>query len=125
QHRSDRRPVAQGKKDFAAEVGPGVERSGDVVDVLGADAAGRQAVADRLRREAGPMLDAVEPFLLDRGDELAIDDQGGGRVAVKGVDAEDVHEEPVSVAVQPTISARASASRSTSSAVLNGPGLMR
>ncbi len=36
------------------------------------------------------MLDAPEAFLLDRGDEIAVLDQAGGRVGVIGVEAEDV-----------------------------------
>ena len=35
------------------------------------------------------MLDAVEPLLLGGGDELAVDDERGSRVAVVGVETED------------------------------------
>src|SRR5262249_52979684 len=66
-------------------------RDGDVVEVAGGDAGGPEAVADRLLGEAGPVLDAVEPLLLDGGDEPAVDHQRGRRVAVEGVDAKDDH----------------------------------
>ena len=55
----------------------------------GRDAGLVQAVADRLVGERGVVLHAGEPLFLDRGDELAVDDERRRGVAVIGVDAED------------------------------------
>jgi hypothetical protein len=42
-----------------------------------------------LAREAGAVLDPAEPLLLGRAHELAVDDEGGGRIAVIRVQTED------------------------------------
>ena len=55
------------------------------------DARFAQAIGDRLRGKAGPMLDAAEALLLRRRDELAVAHERGRRIAVKGVEAEDDH----------------------------------
>src|SRR5690606_1024805 len=72
-----------------APVGLGVAVDGDVLDVLRLEPALAQAIADRLRREAGPVLDAPEALLLGGGDEAAVHHQAGRGVAVVGVDDED------------------------------------
>ena len=41
--------------------------------------------------EAGPVLDAVKTLLFHRGGEVAVGEEGGGSVAVEGVETEDVH----------------------------------
>src|SRR5262249_2827108 len=91
--RTERRPVAEGEPDLVGEIGPRVERDGNVIEVAHADAAGLQAVTDRLLGEAGPVLDPVEPLPLDRGYQFAVDQECRRGVAVKGVDAEDIHAE--------------------------------
>jgi hypothetical protein len=50
-----------------------------------------QACIDRTGREAGPVFLAIQPFLLERTNEYTIGQKGRGRVAVKGVDAENIH----------------------------------
>ena len=72
-----------------AEVRARVAADRDVVEVAGGEAGVREAPRGRLRGEAGDVLDAVEALLLGRRDELAVDDERGGRVAVVGVEAED------------------------------------
>ena len=62
-----------------------------MIDVLGAESCLVQAVADRAVREGRVVLDAGEPLLLDRGDELPVDDECSRSVAVVRIDAEDVH----------------------------------
>src|SRR5207302_4654600 len=37
------------------------------------------------------VLDAVEPFFLGSGDDLAVDEQGGGRLVIHRVDSKNVH----------------------------------
>ena len=37
------------------------------------------------------VLDAIEPFLLDGGDERAVDEQRGGQLVIHRVDSKDVH----------------------------------
>ena len=53
------------------------------------------------------VLDAIEPFLLDRGDELAVDEQRGGRFVIYRVDSKNVHWRPH----YPTLFRRASLAR--------------
>ena len=72
-----------------AEVRLRVAPDGDVVELLRRDAGVGEAPAGGERGEAGAVLDAVEPLLLDGGDELPVDDERGGGVAVVGVQAED------------------------------------
>ena len=77
----------------------GVERVCDVIDIAGGEPGVVQAEADRtfgeLMRvvEFGllAVLDAIEPFLLDGGDERAVDEQRGGRLVIHRVDSKDVH----------------------------------
>ena len=49
-----------------------------------------EAMADRLTREAHPVVDAAEAPLLGRRDDLAIADEAGGRIAVERIFAWDV-----------------------------------
>ena len=68
---------------FLAEVGEGISRNGDVLDVvrIGAFEAGRC----RQIGKSSPVLDAVQSLFFDRRHELAIAEQSRGRVTVKGV----------------------------------------
>src|SRR5690606_1166399 len=66
-----------------------VER--DVVDIRQRDAGLLQAISDRLRGKASPMLEPAKTFFLGGRDQLAVLDEGGRRIAVKGVEAEDDH----------------------------------
>ena len=58
---------------------------------LPADPGHLEHAPDRVRRESGPVLDAAEALLFDRGDELLRREQRRRDVAVIRVDAEDVH----------------------------------
>ncbi len=60
-----------------------------MVELVGGEPRVGEAPRGRERREAGAVLDAVEALLLGGGDELAVDDERGGSVAVVGVQAED------------------------------------
>jgi len=60
-----------------------------VVEIFGLDPRVLEAPASGQRREAGAVLDAVEPLLLRGRDELAVDDQGGRRVTVVRVESEN------------------------------------
>ena len=57
----------------------------------GPETRGLEAVADRAMGERRVVLDAGEALLLDRGDELAVDDERRGGITVIRVDPEDVH----------------------------------
>src|SRR5438874_12385287 len=50
-----------------------------------------QARARRLRRETGPVLDAVQPLFFERKGELAVNEQRRRGVPVESVQAKDVH----------------------------------
>ena len=50
-----------------------------------------EAILNRLDGQAGGVLYAIEAFLFDCGEQLAVGDDRGLRVGVVGVDAEDDH----------------------------------
>ena len=77
------------RASLAPSVRARVAADRDVVELLGLEPGLREAPARRERREAGAVLDAVEALLLGGGDELAVDDERRGGVAVVGVEAED------------------------------------
>jgi hypothetical protein len=64
----------------------GIERVGDVIDIVAGKARMFQAVADRALGELMrvveirflAVLDAIEALFLDGGNELAVDEQRGG-----------------------------------------------
>jgi len=64
---------------------PRIAADRDVVEVGSGETRVGKAPGRRLGREARAVLDAVEPLLLGRADELAVDDERGGGVAVVGV----------------------------------------
>ncbi len=83
------RAVADRAQQLATEVRAGIARDGDVVEVLRAKPGVGETPARGERREAGAVLDAVEALLLGGRDELAVDDERSGCVAVVGVESED------------------------------------
>ncbi len=72
---------------------PGV---GDQVELVGADAGHLEAVAHGVHGDlAHRVLPAREALLLDRRDDLAIDEEGGGGVVPEGAAyAQDLHSGP-------------------------------
>ena len=58
--------------------------------VMKADTRRIQAVADGLGRETCPMLDTAKALFLGSGNHLAVAQKARGRVAVEGVNAEDI-----------------------------------
>jgi hypothetical protein len=71
------------------ELGQGLFVEADVVQVVCLDASLGQTVFDSFSRKTMIVFDPAEALLLGRGDDLAIDDQRGGRVVIEGRDAED------------------------------------
>ena len=67
------------------EVGAGIARDGDVVEVGGVETGLLQTPARGEGRKAGGVLHAVQPLLLDRRDEASVNDNRRGCVAVKCV----------------------------------------
>ena len=82
-----RAPISQ----FPQEIGPAVLIDGDVLDIGERDARFPQTIGDRLRREAGPMLDATKSLLFRRRNERAVANERGGGIAVEGVETENDH----------------------------------
>jgi hypothetical protein len=86
---------ARGRGDEVAELAPPVGAAvlvhGHVVDVGKREARLAQAVGDRLRWEARPVLEPPEALLLGRCDQHPVAHQRGGGVTVEGVEAEDDH----------------------------------
>lgn len=86
------RGARRGVQNLLVQVRRRVARDADVVDVLDRDARGLQAVADRLHGKAGAVLEAVETLLLGGSDELSVAHNGGGGVAVIGVNPQYDHK---------------------------------
>ena len=91
QHQAEVRPLLQDVAELPQLVGAAVLVDRDMVDVAQARAGFREAIGDRLRGKAGPVLDAPEPFLLGGGDQHAVADQARRGVGVERVDAENDH----------------------------------
>ena len=68
-----------------------IARNSDVVEILDLDSRHLEAVANGSVGKPGTMLDAIEPFLLHCGNQLAVFDDRRRRVTVVRVYAEDVH----------------------------------
>ena len=83
--------IPQREQRLAPEVSVRSARDGEDVDISRTDSADTQALRDRARRESRNVLDAAQSLFLDRSYQPAVADQGGGDVAVIGVQAEDVH----------------------------------
>ena len=81
------------EEETAEVVDLGVEVDGDVFEVLETQAGFVQAVLHGEGGETGPVFDAAESLFFDCGDELAVANDGGGGVAMVGVDSEDGHGE--------------------------------
>ena len=74
----------------AQKIGAWIERNRHVIEIAGADLGLLEAIANRLGRKPGPVLDTVEAFFLNGGDQLAIDHDRCRSVAVVGIDAKNV-----------------------------------
>ena len=59
-------------QDLLVQVCRRITRNADVVHVVQLNTRGFETVTDRLFREPGTMLDAIEAFFFDRGDQSAV-----------------------------------------------------
>src|SRR5580700_11275399 len=84
---------AHGIEEFPSQPRVGVPRDGHVVDILQFQPRFFQAITNRLCREAGGVLNAVEAFFFDGSHKPASRDNGCRRVAVIGIYAKNVHRE--------------------------------
>src|SRR5580692_339507 len=84
---------AHGIEEFPSQPRVGVPRHGHVVDILQSEPRFFQAITNRLCREAGGVLNAVEAFFFDGSHKAASRDNGCRRVAVIGIYAKNVHRE--------------------------------
>ena len=62
-----------------------------VFNIAPSDPTLAQAEVDRHGRQAGPMFDSSEPLLFRSRDQLAVNEQAGGRVSVERVKAKNDH----------------------------------
>ena len=72
--------------ELAEKVGPAAAVDGDMGDVAEIDLGFPQAIPDRLRGEAGPVLDAAEPLFFGGSNQHAAAQDAGGGVGMVGVD---------------------------------------
>lgn len=66
-----------------------------MVDLVGRNLGLFETIANRLGGKSRPMFDAVKAFFFNRGDQLAIDHQRRGRIAVVSVDTDNVRHRRV------------------------------
>ena len=85
--------MGEGPRDLAAQVCEGIPRHGHVVYIGDGYPGDVEAPSSGIGREAGLVLLPAEPLLLDRGDDLAIDQQRGRGIAVIGVEPQDDHSD--------------------------------
>src|SRR5581483_1060692 len=83
--------LAQGIEYFFPQIGAGIARNADVVEVVWGNARRVQAELNRASRKPRPIFLAIKPFFFDGGNQLTIADDACRRAAVVSVNAEDVH----------------------------------
>src|SRR4051812_9303305 len=83
------RTVPDRAQELLADVRARIARDRDVVEVGRGEPRVVEAPLRGEIREARTVLDAIEALLLGGGDELAVDYERRGGVAVEGVEAED------------------------------------
>lgn len=88
----ERGAALKGKKRLLHQVGAGVAADANVGQLLRANSCFGQDKTDRLHRKASLVFDAAKALFFNGGDQLAVANQTGGRAAVVGVDAQNVHE---------------------------------
>ncbi len=81
EHQAQVRAPRQREGELPAEVGRRVLVDGDVLDVGERHARLVETIADGHLRKAGPVLDAAEALLLGGGDDRAIANEAGRRIA--------------------------------------------
>jgi hypothetical protein len=65
---------AQRVPHFCAESRPGISRDGEVIHFRERDSGFLKAILNRLDRQSGSVLYAIEAFLFDCGEQLAVSD---------------------------------------------------
>lgn len=88
------RKAAQGKAQLGQQIGLAIAGDGDMPNVARRSAGDAQALANRQRRESGEVLNPVQPFLGDGGQQLPRlgINQHGRSIGMKGVQSENEHE---------------------------------
>src|SRR5579862_836684 len=98
---------AQGIEKLRPRSRPRIARDGNVIEISDGEARSFEAVANCRGGKSGGVFDAIESFLLNRRDELAIAHQCGRGIRVVSVDAQDIHHEnPATVLSSRVISRR-------------------
>src|SRR5208282_4481742 len=81
---------AQGIEQLGGKTRKGIARDSYVINISEGEARFLQAIADRGCGESRRIFDAIEAFLLDRGNQPAVTNQRCGGVAVVRIDSEYV-----------------------------------
>jgi hypothetical protein len=85
----------------------------DVIDLGASDSRVLEALCNRERWKPGPVFDAAKSLFLECDDELTVAQENSGYVAVKGVDAQDIHLVSIAQADAVLRGARVNTDRST------------
>jgi hypothetical protein len=86
------RAAAQDVEGAAEVIDLRVPIDRDVIDIAQFEPGIREAPFHGFRGQTGPVFDAAEALFFSGSDEFAIFNEGGGGIAVKGVETEDNHE---------------------------------
>src|SRR2546428_7055238 len=82
-------PIPKRKDRLARQIGSRIPRDGEIIYFFGPYCGHLETGENRLAWKTRPVLDAPEPLLLDRFDQLAVAQQNGGDISMVGVDAKN------------------------------------
>ena len=87
----DPRQFSRGEKNLLVKVSRRIARDADVLDVFDADTGGIEAITNRLCWKPGAVFLAIESFLFDCRDQVAVANYRRRRVAVICVESKNVY----------------------------------
>src|SRR5262249_36472981 len=93
-HESEVRALRHQIGQLPEEIGPAVLIDRNMLNVGKGDAGFPQAVGNRLRWEASPMLHAAEAFFFSRSNKLAVAEERSCGIAVEGIKPQNDHTQP-------------------------------
>lgn len=84
-------------KQLVKQVGAGIARHRNMVNVRRGNPPNPQAFPHGQRRKSRTVLDPIEPFLLNRADQLAVNQQRRAGIAMERIQTQNSHINPATV----------------------------
>src|SRR5262245_27209891 len=103
EHESEVRTLRHQIGKLPEEIGPTVLIDRNMLNIGKGEACFPQAVGNRLRREASPMLHTAEALLFRRSNKLAVSDERSRRIAVEGIKPQNDHTRPTPLPSVPSL----------------------